>query len=78
MSGLIGKIKGIFSSQADTVTDLIDDHVTSERIDDVLDRVPGGDKIREHVPDDAGEKLGGAVRCFGGDPPKDDKQPPAR
>ena len=66
MSGLIGKLKGLFTSRADTVSDLIENQVTSERIDSVLDKIPGGDKVREHVPADAGEQAGGAVRGFGG------------
>ena len=55
----------MFSSQiGDAVSDAIEEHVTSERIDDVLDKVPGGDMVRDHVPDDASEQIGGAARGF--------------
>ena len=65
MSGLFARIKGMFSSEiGDTVSDAIEEHVTSEQIDDVLDKVPGGDMIRGHVPEDAGEQIGGAARGF--------------
>ncbi len=71
MSGWINRIKGMLSSNVtDTVSDAISEQVTPERIDNVLDRVPGGDMVRDHVPDDAGEQLGGAVRGFGGDEPE--------
>ena len=67
MSGLFARIKGMFSSEVgDTVSDAIEEHVTSERIDDVLDKVPGGDMVRDHVPEDVGEQIGGAARGFNG------------
>jgi hypothetical protein len=74
LSGLLGKIKGMFSSHADAVADNISEQVTSERIDSVLNKVPGGDMARDHVPDDAGEQIGGAVRGFGGDDAKPEKK----
>ena len=65
MSGLIDRIKSMFSSEiGDAVSGAIEEHVTSERIDDVLDKVPGGDMVRDHVPEDAGEQIGGAARGF--------------
>ncbi len=64
----------MFSSHADAVSDTISEQITSERIDDVLDKVPGGDMVREHIPDDAGEQLGGAVRGFGGDDAKPNEE----
>ncbi|MEZ4572046.1 MAG: hypothetical protein R2849_17320 [Thermomicrobiales bacterium] len=73
MSGLIGKLKGMFTpSVADSVSDAIEEHVTSERVDDVLNKVPGGDKVRGHVPEDVGQQIGGAVRGFAG---PDDETP---
>lgn len=68
MSGWIERIREMFSSSgvSDSVSDVISEQVTSERIDNVLDRVPGGDMVRDHVPEDAGDQIGNAVRGFGG------------
>ena len=52
------------SSVGDAVSDAIDEHVTTDRINDVLDKVPGGDMVRDHVPEDAGQQVGGAARGF--------------
>lgn len=67
MSGLIGRLKGLLSpSTSDSVADAIEEHVTAERVDAVLDKVPGGDMARDHVPDNIGEQIGGAARGFTG------------
>ena len=67
MSGLFGRLKGLLSpSTGDAVADAIEEHVTAERVDAVLDKVPGGDMARDHVPDDVGDKIGGAARGFSG------------
>lgn len=72
MSGLFGKLKGLISpSTGDTVADAIEGHVTSERVESVLDKVPGGDLARDHVPDNVGEQIGGAARGFTGADEKD-------
>ncbi|CAN5593050.1 hypothetical protein BH23CHL2_BH23CHL2_36050 [soil metagenome] len=71
MSGLIGKLKGIFSSSAGAaIPDAIEEHVTAERVDRLLDKVPGGKLARDHVPDNIGEQIGGAARGFAGDDEK--------
>jgi len=67
MSGLIGRLKGLFSpSTGAVVADAIEEHVSAERVDAVLDKVPGGNMARDHVPDDIGDKIGGAARGFTG------------
>lgn len=69
MSGWFGKLKGMFGSQvSDAVPDIIEEQVTAERIDGVLDKIPGGEMVRDHVPEDTGQQIGGATRGFlGGD-----------
>ena len=64
----------MFTSHADAVSDTISEQLTSERIDDALDKVPGGNVMRDHVPSDAGEQIGGAVRGFGGDDAEPDEK----
>ncbi len=57
----------MFSSRGDSVSDVVAEQVASERIDDVLAKVPGSDIVRDDVPGDAGEQPGGGVRGFAGD-----------
>lgn len=63
MSGLFNKAKSMLSGKnADKVADAIETNVTDERVDDVLGKVPGGDKLAGKVPDNVGEKASDAVR----------------
>jgi hypothetical protein len=63
MSGLIAKLKSMISpDRAEKAADTIEQNVTDQRVDDALKRVPGGDKVGEHVPDNVGEKAADATR----------------
>jgi hypothetical protein len=68
MSGLIDKIKAMFSSErADQVADQVEENVTDERVGQVMERVPGGDQVAEKMPDNVGEKAADAIRDAAGD-----------
>lgn len=66
MSGLIDKIKSLFSSErADQAANQVERNVTDERIDQATDRVPGGERAAEHVPDNAGGRAADKIREAG-------------
>ncbi len=66
MSGIIDKIKSMFSSeQANQVADAVEKNVTDERVDQVASKIPGADKVADKVPDNVGEKAAGAIRDAG-------------
>ncbi len=63
--GIVDKIKDLFSSNpsmVDKAADAVEQNVTEERTDQVLNKVPGGDKVDEYVPEDAGSKAADAMR----------------
>jgi hypothetical protein len=63
MSGIIDKIKSMFTSErADQAADQVETHATDERIDDTVNRVPGGGAVAGRVPDNAGQKAADAIR----------------
>lgn len=67
MSGLIDKIKSLISPErADQAADQVERNVTDERVDSTLERVPGGDKVEDKVPDDVGEQAADKIRDAGG------------
>jgi hypothetical protein len=67
MSGIIDKIKSMFTpDRADQVADQVEKNVTDERVGQVMDRVPGADRIAGSVPDNVGAKAADAIRDAGG------------
>lgn len=77
MSGLIEKIKGLFTpDRADQAGDAIEQNVTDERVDNMLNRVPGGDRVADHVPENVGERAADAVRDAGGAVEDEAPKPP--
>lgn len=63
MSGLIDKIKNLISpDKGNQAADTIEEHVTDERIDQTLGKVPGGDQIADKVPDNVGEQAADLTR----------------
>ena len=63
MSGLFNKAKSMLSGKnADKIADAVETNVTDERVDGVLGKVPGGEKLADKVPDSVGEKAGDAIR----------------
>lgn len=63
MSGLFNKAKSMLSGKnADKIADAVETNVTDERVDSVLGKVPGGEKLADKVPDNVGEKAGDAIR----------------
>jgi hypothetical protein len=74
MSGLIAKIKGMFTSErADQAADAVEKNVTDERVDSAMSRVPGGERVADKVPDDVGEKAADAIRDAAGDDEDEEK-----
>ncbi|MFW6074875.1 MAG: hypothetical protein ACOC9Y_04720 [Chloroflexota bacterium] len=74
MSGLLDKLKRMISPErSDQAADKIEENVTDERVDNTLDRAPGGERAKEHVPDDVGQKAADKTRELGGaeESPKD-------
>jgi len=77
MSGLIDKIKSLFSPErADQAADQVERNVTDERVDQTMDRVPGGDRVADKVPDDVGGKAADAIRDAGGAAEDDETKEP--
>lgn len=63
MSGWLDKIKSMISpSRGEQAADAIEKNVTDERVDSVMNRVPGGSKLADKVPDDINTKAADAVR----------------
>jgi len=78
MSGLLAKIKNMISpSHAEKAADTIEQKATDQRVDDTLNRVPGGDKVAEHVPDNVGEKAADMTRDTFGEKQPDKPEPSA-
>jgi hypothetical protein len=77
MSGLIAKIKGMFTSErADQAADAIEKNVTDERVDAAMSRVPGSERFADKVPDDIGEKAADAIRDAAGVDEDEEEQGP--
>lgn len=72
MSGWLDKIKNMITpDRGNKAADGIEKHATNERIDSGLNRVPGGSRLGDKVPDDANVQAADAVRDnFGDDKPK--------
>jgi len=67
MSGLLAKAKALFSRErADQAADAIEKNVTDQRVDQALNKVPGGDKLADKVPDNVGQKAADAIREHAG------------
>lgn len=67
MSGLIDKLKRMISpDNADKAADSIEENVTDERVDNAVNRAPGGEHVAGRVPDDVGQKAADKTREFGG------------
>lgn len=63
MSGWFNKLRGkVSSEQAEKAADAIEKNVTEERVDSVLNKVPGGQSLADKTPDDIGERAADAVR----------------
>lgn len=63
MSGWLNKVRRRISpSHADKVADAVEEHATEERVDSVLERAPGGEKLADKTPDDLNTQAGGTVR----------------
>ena len=75
MSGLIDKIKSLFTSErADQAADQVERNVTDERINQATGRVPGGERAAEHIPDNAGEQAADKIRESGDAMDDDEKE----
>lgn len=74
MSGILNKIKNMINpDQTEKAADKMEENVTDERVDQAADKVPGGEKAADKVPDDPGEKMADATREHVGD--QDEKNP---
>lgn len=63
MSGWLNRLRGKVSPEhADKAADAVEENVTEERVDSVLNRVPGGKSLTDKTPDDIGKRAGDAVR----------------
>lgn len=71
MSGWLDKIKNMITPQrGEQAADAIEKHATNERIDSALNRVPGGSRLGDKVPDDINTKASDEVRDNFGDQQK--------
>lgn len=71
MSGLISRVKQMFGKadpgMVEKAASAVETNVSDERVDQALGHVPGGDRVRDHVPDNVGEKAADAMRDLAGD-----------
>ena len=68
MSGLFDKAKNMVSGEnAEKLADAVEKNVTEEKVDGLLGKVPGGDKLTDKTPADLNTKLGDAIRDNLGD-----------
>ena len=71
MSGILNKIKNLITpDRADQAADAIEKNATEERVDSMLNRVPGGSNLADKTPDDLNTKAADAVRDNLGDKDK--------
>ena len=62
MSGWLKKAKDAASDNSEKIADAIEENVTDERVDSVLNKAPGGKHLVDKVPDDLNTKAADAVR----------------
>lgn len=62
MSGLFDKAKDLIPSDAaDKVADAIEENLSADKVDGVLDKVGGG-ALADKIPDDINETVSDAIR----------------
>ena len=68
MSGWIKKARDMASPEnVEKAADAVEKNLTSERVDSVLNKVPGGKSLSDKVPDDLNNKAADALRDNLGD-----------
>jgi hypothetical protein len=68
LSGFVNKLKDMFAKKiGQPVAGALEDRLTSERTEQTLDRMPGGDTLRDRDENDKADPSGGGKRGFGGE-----------
>jgi hypothetical protein len=63
MSGWMKKAKEMVSpDQVETIADAVEENLTDERVDSILERAPGGKSLADKVPDNLNTQAADALR----------------
>lgn len=73
MTGWIKKARDVAGDNADKIADALEENLTADKVDAVLEKAPGGKGLADKVPDDLNVQAAKAVRENLGD----DKKPNA-